>query len=229
MDMKYVLLFGLVLIVGLSVVSAADIIDDDSSAIIETPQVEQTDLIENDVTPEEDQTVSRETVTINSDVTINDQTKYDTYNGKDWIVQTGVTVTGSPDYALSDVSIKVEGNQVTLKNLDITSEDIGDYLINVTNVNNFRIDNSHLTITNINNVPTMGIYVKNADTAVINGTTLTVNAPAQAQAWYNTTPVDWYSVLQVSGVYSDHSNNVKLENSTITITNTCDKQFSSPL
>lgn len=226
MEFKKIALFAMILLLGLTVVTAADLTDEDSAVAVETPQVEQqvnTEPIAQDVQTEQNNNLQDEEpsndVVISSDVTI-DSSNVNDYNNKKWIVNQGVTVTGTSGVPLSNVAIKVAGNQVTLKDLQITSQDISDYIINVTSVNNFRIDNSQLTITNVNNIPTMGIYIKDADTAIINGTTLTVNAPAQAQQWYNTTPVDWYSVLEVSGVYSDHSNNVKLENSTITITNT---------
>ena len=226
MEFKKIALFAMILLLGLTVVTAADLTDDDSAVAVETPQVEQqvnTEPIAQDVQTEQDNNLQDEEpsndVVISSDVTI-DSSNVNDYNNKKWTVNQGVTVTGTSGVPLSNVAIKVAGNQVTLKDLQITSQDISDYIINVTSVNNFRIDNSQLTISNVNNIPTMGIYIKDADTAIINGTTLTVNAPAQAQHWYNTTPVDWYSVLEVSGVYSDHSNNVKLENSTITITNT---------
>ena len=224
------IIFGLILFVSLTAVSAADIIDDDSSAVaVETPQVEpaNTESIapsvqETQLEDEQEETTSND-VEISQDVTITESNKGD-YNNKNWTVNQGVTVTGTTGVSLTNVAINVVGDYVTLDNLEITTNN-ATKLIDATGTKNLTITDSRLTLINnglSTNNQTIGIDLTNAKNTTITGTTLNVQAPSQGVTWKNDTGY-WYSTLDVSGILVYNSENIIINQNIIHITNTTEK------
>ena len=235
MNKKNIFIFVLILLVGMTAVSAADIADDDTTtaATIETPQVEQTNT--EPITQQEVQEVKKEKTlkedsndelpvprVIDSDLTIDDD-NYNDYNNVNWTVYEGVTITGT-GYAFTNVAINILGDYVTLDHITITSIN-NTKLIDATDKKNLTITDSSLTLINTGtsgNNQAIGIDLTNTANVTISGTTLQVQAPSQAQTWKNDTGY-WYSVLDVSGILVNNANNITIDQNTIHIQNTTEK------
>jgi len=228
MKLNKLSLFVLILFVGLTVVSAADVVDD-ATVAVDVPQVEQTNEVQNDVAQQdvqEDNNLDETSndISITEDVVITSE-NVNSYTNKNWTVESDVTVTGTDGVTLNDVAINVAGNYVTLNNLDITtSAGHANYIVNAIGRNNLTVTNSALTITNTNNENTFGIYLKDVTGALIQNVELTVNAPSKAMNWNNYTIGEgddaqtvWYSVPSVGAIVSDSSKNLDITNNTIAI------------
>lgn len=228
------IIFGLILFVSLTAVSAADIIEDDSSAVaVETPQIDQTNeesfvqesvQTDNNLDEEDNPSPCSQTPRIiDSDLVINNS-NYNCYNNVNWTVSEGATVDGS-NLPFNNVAINVIGNYVTLKNLKISTNN-ATKLIDATGTKNLTIQNSTLTLTNFgttSNNETIGIDLTNTANATITGTTLNVNAPSQKQEWVEDDDGNWYSTLKVSAILVNNAKNITIDQNTIHITNTTEK------
>ncbi|MBE6488139.1 MAG: Ig-like domain repeat protein [Methanosphaera stadtmanae] len=228
MKLNKLSLFVLILFVGLTVVSAADVADD-ATVAVEVPQVEQASNAQNGVAQkyvQEDNNLDETSndISITEDVVITSE-NVNSYTNKNWTVESDVTVTGTDGVTLNDVAINVAGNYVTLNNLDITtSAGHANYIVNAIGRNNLTVTNSALTITNTNNEDTFGIYLKDVTGALIQNVELTVNAPSKSMNWNNYTIGEgddaqtvWYSVPSVGAIVSDSSKNLDITNNTIAI------------
>ena len=242
MNKKNIFIFVLILLVGMTAVSAADIADDDTTtaATIETPQVEQTNT--EPIAQQEVQEIQKEKTlkedsneelpvprVIDSDLTIDDDNFAD-FNNVNWTVNGQVTVNGA-GYQFTNVAINVVGDYVTLNNLKITTNN-DTKLIDATGVKNLTITNSILNLRNegtSSNNQAIGIDLTNTENITISSTTLQVEAPSQTQQWYNTTPEDWYSVLEVSAILINNADNVTINQNTIRIINTTEKVVNSTM
>ncbi|AWX32002.1 hypothetical protein [Methanosphaera sp. BMS] len=235
MQIRKVLLFAMILLVGLTVVTAADITDDDSAVAVETPQVEQTanDIGENVQTDAqvvdeiEDNDILEDELTnelvISEDVTI-DSSNVSNFSNRNWTVNEGVTVTGTTGVSLSNVAITVAGNYVTLDKLTINTNN-NTKLIDATGTSNLTITDSSLTLSNFGtsgNNQAIAIDLTDAANVSITGTAITLNAPSQGQTWKNDTGY-WYSVLDVSGILVNNAENITINQNNIHVINTTEK------
>ena len=229
MNLKKITLFVMILIVGLTVVSAADIVeDDDVTTTVEPAQTEQTtnDVSTNVETLQKEKTIKTQPnpVTISNNVTIT-TTNINNYNFKNWTVCTGVTVNADDGVSLTDVAINVAGNNVTLDGLTITTTDASNYIVNAADITNLTVKNSALTISNTGAYDdTFGIYLKDVTNALIENSTITVNAPSRGMNWGSYTEGEgddaytvYYSMPSVGAIVVDSSDNINITANTIDI------------
>lgn len=239
MNMKKMFIFAIILLIGLTIVTATDAVDDDPAVAIETPQVEQTNTepiaqevqeVQKEKTLKEDSNdelpVPR---VINSDLTIDDDNFAD-YNNVNWIVHSHVTVDGA-GHQFTNVAINVAGDYVTLKNLKINTNN-NTKLIDATEAKYLEITDSVLTLRNegtSGNNQAIGIDLTNTENVTITGSEIKVEAPSQTQQWYNTTPVDWYSVLEVSSILVNNAKDINIDQNEIRILSTTPKVVNSTM
>ena len=232
MRINKLLLFVMILFIGLTVVSAADVMSDDDASM-DIQQVTDNTNIDKQVSVETtDNTVKNyknvkndenpNPVSITSDVTI-DNNNIDTYNNKNWTVAQGVTVTGTTGVSLSDVAIEVAGDYVTFDGLTISTTDCANYIINAEDVTNLTIKNSVLTLTNNNDDDTIAVKLKDTINTKIYNTVFDVNAPSKGMSWgsypdpENPEEDIYYSIPSVAVILADSSVNVNVTDNIIDI------------
>ena len=213
-------MFLFLLLIGLTVVSAADVSIDDATPTDIQDVVEETNIqkevnVDNTLTKETKTVKQDAPIVISNDVTI-DSNNVGTYTNKNWTVEDNVVVTGTSGVTLSDVSITV-GDNVQLKNLEITTTN-SNTLINAIGKSNLVVEDGIFTMTNTNydNRRTIGIDLTNAHYASVTGTTLTVNAPSQPQ-WQEDEPYQWVYHMDVSAILVDGADHVTIEDNTVSI------------
>ena len=210
-------MFLFLLLIGLTVVSAADVTSDDATPTDIQDVVEETN-IQKEVNV--DNTLTKETKTVKQDKVISesvtiDENNVNDYTNQNWTVADGVTITGTNGVTLNDVSITV-GDNVQLKDLTITTTN-SNTLINAVGKSNLIIEDGTFTMTNTNydNRRTIGIDLTNANTVSVTGTTITVNAPSQSQWQYESG--GWVYHMDVSAILVDGASSVTLQDNTVSI------------
>jgi len=199
---KKMILFGLILFVGLTAVSAADILEDDSSAVaVETPQVEQTNTVENaqesvqetDNTDEETQTYTGRTYTNPITITpsnygtqMSNIYSYDAveFSGTfDSSLTNGVISITSPivftttnSATFEDTQFVINSDNVTIKNLIIENDDGTDgAAISATGYDNIEVINNSITVTKTTYGETVGVKFNSTNNQTICGNNITMN------------------------------------------------------
>lgn len=199
---KKMILFGLILFVGITAVSAADILEDDSSAVaVETPQVEQTNNMEyvqesvQETDNNEDETQTYTGRTYTNPITITPSNygtqmsniySYDAveFSGTfDSSLTNGVISITSPivftttnSATFEDTQFVINSDNVTINGLTIVNDDGTDgAAISATGYNNIEVINNHITITKTTYGETVGIKFNNTNNQTIHGNDITMN------------------------------------------------------
>ena len=201
--MKGCLVFLVLLFITIGAVSATDVSDDSTVVADDVPTAYSTEeaISYETSTSSDNSPDTRTTINDNSVVTVGDNEVIDG-NGS----------------TFTNTSFKVTGDNVVLSNFCVDNNDFASSVIDATGVNNLTIANVCLTTTNTDGI-TFGIDFTNTTNSIIRDSTITVNAPSQAQIWKNDTGY-WYSILPVSAVLMDGSQNITVTHNTISITNT---------
>ncbi|MEE1118170.1 beta strand repeat-containing protein, partial [Methanosphaera sp.] len=201
--MKGCLVFLVLLFITIGAVSATDVSDDSTVVADDVPTAYSTEeaISYETSTSSDNSPDTRTTINDNSVVTVGDNEVIDG-NGS----------------TFTNTSFKVTGNNVVLSNFCVDNNDFASSVIDATGVNNLTIANVCLTTTNTDGI-TFGIDFTNTTNSIIRDSTITVNAPSQAQIWKNDTGY-WYSTLPVSAILMDGSQNIAVTQNTIGITNT---------
>ena len=248
------LIFSLILFVGLTAVSAADIIDDDSSAVaVETPQVDQSyeesfvqePVQETDNIEEETQTYTGRTY--NNPITIT-PSNYGTqmsniyshdaveFSGTfDSSLTNGVITITSPivftttsSATFEDTQFVINSDDVTINGLTIVNDDgTNGAAISATGYNNIEVINNDITITKTTSGETIGIKFNNTNNQTIHGNDITMNIYPQYR-WevIESTPYDiWIFHLYNSAIVVDNSYDVDVKYNTILSTNATTTEY----
>lgn len=234
MNMKKIMLFTMVLLIGLTVVSAADVNETSQLTTQNTPTVYDT---ASEITSQSDNinTVNQqentlqntndlvEEVDVTSDLTITDTS----YNNKQLNVGSNVEVTSTVN--LTNVRIVADGNNIKLTGLNITNTDFSDIVISVlsgsTNVN---ITNNVITTINNDERTTIAVKLNTTTHANITGNYITVAAVPQENVWVSTNVYGNYlDLCPVSAVELTHSQYINLTNNNLTVTNSTESLSSN--
>ena len=244
-NVKYLIVFTLILFVGLGVACASEV-DDTTSDIQDVATTTQAD------TATTSQVMSSvETITDEGNLAYEDDVGENTdpganpiqYNSISQTSYTNAVITLSDDQSFTDgvatfndnvtlnsdnvkrtlnnFKIIVSGHNITINNVAFSHQtNTATKVIDVTSgASDVLIDNVDISLTKNAAVTTMGISVSdNADNVVVNGSSVEVCAVPQG-LWHQDEDDNWYNQLMVSGVTVDMASNVEVANSTIRMTN----------
>ena len=228
------IIFGLILFVSLTAVSATDIINDDSNAVaVETPQVDQTNNMEYvqesvQETDNNDDTTSATVTNSNYNQVMSSLSSYDTitfddtFTGKTMNINSPITITATSTAKFTNSQISITANGVSISNLNIENTNVAGSVITATDVNNIILNSNNITTTNTNNYQkAIGITFNNVNNSNITNSNITVSGVPQNLGWDNSTGV-WLSESQVTGIYMSEVNYINVTNNYLIVTNSTD-------
>lgn len=232
-------IFVLILLLGLTVVSAADVIDDDSSAVaVEELSVDYTDMQEEIQINNEENIDEGDNTDPGANPTqynsLTDGNSYEnavitldadaTYTDASVTFLNNVTLTSDlTTRTLNNMKIVITGNNITIGDVNLNHQNTATAtkVIDIVGGSDVNINDVEINLAENQLFTTMGISATSVShDVIINNSIINVQSAAQGQIWQQDASGNWYSTLAVSAVVFDNSNNIQLENSTVNIINT---------
>ncbi|WP_292473385.1 Ig-like domain-containing protein, partial [Methanosphaera sp.] len=237
-----VTIFGILLIMLMSVAVAAEVSDDTTTVDTIAEEVEpvatevtspQTDNIleENDIetdmvysgdNPQTFSTLENETTYENAEITLSDDV---TYSDAQVTFGNNVTLTANGK-TLTNVKININGNNVTISNVIFNHNTTSDTkVINIDHASNVTLNNVNINLYKTNltewdSYETKAISITNSSCVKVNSSNIEVSTQSQALAWKtNDNWVTYWSELNVAAVVIDQSTGVCFTNNNVNIYN----------